>query len=56
MPHYEWGGMEYVYTPQPDVSAYKKAEKYLNLPPSNFSMIDRARHQEVDDFYVVCKF
>nr|CAH7714588.1 unnamed protein product [Callosobruchus chinensis] len=55
VPRYEWGGMEYVYTPHPDVSAYKKAEKYLNLPPSNFSMIDRIRHQEVDDFYVAAQ-
>lgn len=53
MPHYEDPGIQFSYSFRPDVDSCKQSAKYLNIPPSNFSMIDRGRHQEVDDFYIV---
>ncbi|KAG5890910.1 hypothetical protein JTB14_024908 [Gonioctena quinquepunctata] len=55
VPRYDWGLTNSTYTPDPDVSAYQKSCRYLNLPESQFSVIDRERHQEVDDFYVLCQ-
>lgn len=54
MPTYEWGGLNISYAPHPDASVYKKTREYARLPLSQFSMIDHARQQEVDDFYLVC--
>ncbi|KAJ8971810.1 hypothetical protein NQ317_004840 [Molorchus minor] len=56
VPRYEWGDLPISYTPHPDASVFgKKQEQYLKLPPSQFSMLDRARQQEVDNFYVLCQ-
>ncbi|XP_023025971.1 ciliary microtubule inner protein 2C [Leptinotarsa decemlineata] len=55
VPRYEWGLSKSVYTPSPDVTTYTKSCRYLTPPHPQFSMIDRERHQEVDDFYIACQ-
>jgi len=49
----EWGSAPSFYTPHPDASIYKSSSKHLTFPPSEISMLDVARQQEVDDFYKV---
>ncbi|KAJ8935428.1 hypothetical protein NQ314_012848 [Rhamnusium bicolor] len=54
VPPYDWGMSHIPYTPHPDVSiSVKSLDKYLKLPQSQFSMLDPARQQEVDDFYLL---
>ncbi|XP_050510884.1 uncharacterized protein LOC126887416 [Diabrotica virgifera virgifera] len=53
--HYEWGNVSSVYTPTPDVSVYKSTLKYNNFQKSEFSVIDRQRSKEVDDYYLMCQ-
>ncbi|XP_018566919.1 UPF0573 protein C2orf70 homolog B-like [Anoplophora glabripennis] len=55
VPSYEWGGLNISYAPHPDASVYKKTIEYARLPKSQFSMLDAARQQEVDDFYLACQ-
>lgn len=47
--------MDSIYTPSPDVAFCKQSQKYLKFPQSEFTMLDKARQQEVDDFYIVIK-
>ncbi|KAJ8925983.1 hypothetical protein NQ315_009838 [Exocentrus adspersus] len=56
VPTYDWGGMNISYAPHPDASVYKKTRGYVTLPQSQFSMIDAARQQEVDDFYLASQY
>ncbi|CAG9764836.1 unnamed protein product [Ceutorhynchus assimilis] len=55
MPNLEWGKSTSIYTPHPDVSAYKNGSKHLKFPHSQITMLDGARQQDVDDFYMACQ-
>ncbi|XP_050305537.1 protein FAM166C-like [Anthonomus grandis grandis] len=55
MPPQEWGVITSPYTPHPDISIFKKPCKYNRFPLSEISMLDKARQQEVDDFYMACQ-
>ncbi|KAL1501023.1 hypothetical protein ABEB36_006428 [Hypothenemus hampei] len=55
MPPQEWGVTTSPYTPHPDVSIFQKPCKYRTFPQSEISMLDAARQQEIDNFYMACQ-
>lgn len=46
-----------VYIPKPTVhSKSSDLDKFLNMPASVFTMLDRGRQREIDDFYMTCQW
>ncbi|XP_060536729.1 uncharacterized protein LOC132708410 isoform X2 [Cylas formicarius] len=51
-----WNSDEFakdLYAYHPSASIYKKTNQYLQFPKGDVSMIDAARQQEVEDFYIL---